>query len=261
LAFVPNRLKEVPFITENFNSIGKVSDASIPTLAINEDLENDNLRKNWLAVGYNKNQEISGYKSTFNDATSIIAYKSEYWKQVDNSLSLSFGRLIHKNIGFATGFTLNNRLLTIKGHNINIDKEPGSNLENRDKVSVLNYRIDYAQTSFAIPLAIRVTGKYKMFGYHADFGGFAQKELSNLRSYSISDADWNSLINAWPASMYAQNTQLGIYSIVGFDTYFSSGFGLSFEAIIRKRYQQTLPTYLQGSNVEVGAQLGLFYRF
>lgn len=176
---------------------------------------------------------------------------------------LKFSRRLGKNIAIVSGLGLDISSLSIGGNQVIYDKDSISlNLENREQLSNLDYSRTYSATMAYIPFGLRLTTKYLKIGVNFEAGGFLQKTLSENRTFNFSDEAFLPLANTWANTVFDETPRLGFYSSMGLDAYLAHNFGLSLDAVIRKRMQPVVSAQgFENNLTQTGIRLGIFYNF
>ncbi|MGB0430052.1 MAG: hypothetical protein ACPGLV_06225 [Bacteroidia bacterium] len=196
-----------------------------------------------------------------NGATIDVLYNDNY-DITSKMYGLGYARKLNNRFAVVSGVNIINQQLALKGTRTAYDNGTGSNLDPQDKISETGYTQNFQAYSLQIPLAFRVQGASRVFGYHFDAGVFAQKKIFEQRTFTLSDEAFLPLANNWAKEVFNTAPQIGFYSAIGFDTYLFSNLGLRMDAIIRKRIQPRISAEgFDDDQLDYGLNLGLFYRF
>lgn len=233
----------------------------VPTFEANEALGRRFI--NQISFSRTSFAQANGSYSQLVELDFTDQWTSEEALLFSTNYELKYSRKLSRNFSLIAGFGVDVNTLSISGNQVIYDKDDtGQNLENRDELSNLDYTRNYNSSIAYAPVGLRFSGKYLKLGYSIEGGALVQKLLSEQRSFSFSDESFLPLANTWANTVFDETPRLGFYSSIGFDAYLTNNFGLSFDAIIRKRMQPLVSA--QGFDDDLyqkGFNLGLFYNF
>ncbi|MBI1185164.1 hypothetical protein GC194_12890 [bacterium] len=266
LAFSPTVLTatELPEdLDENSLTLAKLNADNLPTADIKHDMQMAGYGRNWLQFNREFNPTIVGYSGGFTHNPTTTVYLGSGNRQSSVSYNFRFGHMLSRNLGLVTGLSMADYSTQIDGKRISFDMDSlPSNVGPSDRYSLFAYQLQYNARMLSVPLMLRIAGKGNRLGYHIDLGAYLSQVISQTHSFAMNTkVDGTGLSNTWLPNMYNSQLQSGLMANAGIDAYLAHGFGFSFEAVLRRRFQQQLLANLNENSLNFGGRVGVFYRF